>query len=56
VGPFTPAEARAFLLHRLKGTGVIFAAEEVDDLIVRTGGHPARLQIAAYRLFDAKLR
>jgi len=56
MGTFTPTEARAFLQHRLKGTGVIFTSEETDDLVVRTGGHPAQLQIAAYQLFDTKLR
>jgi hypothetical protein len=28
----------------------------MDDLITRTGGHPARLQEAAYHLFAEKER
>ncbi len=53
--PFTPAEACAFLKHRLKDTGVIFTIDEMDDLIARSNSHPAYLQIAAYQLFNAKL-
>jgi hypothetical protein len=56
IGPLTPAEVRAFLEHRLAGTGIGFTAEEMDDLITRTGGHPARLQEAAYHLFAEKER
>lgn len=54
LGPFTPAEARAFLAHRLQGTGVTFTPEEMDRLVARSGGHPARLQRLAYALFEEK--
>ena len=51
VGPFPPAEARAFLTERLRGTGVRFAAAQVYDLLADSGGHPARLQRAAADLY-----
>jgi hypothetical protein len=54
IGPLSPAEARAFLERRLAGTGIDFTAEEMNDLITHTGGHPARLQEAAYHLFAEK--
>ena len=54
LGPFSPADARAFLHHRLRGTGVVFTPEEVERLVMESGGHPARLQELAYRLFEEK--
>ncbi|WP_448592979.1 trypsin-like peptidase domain-containing protein [Thermoflexus hugenholtzii] len=54
LGPFTPEQARAFIFHRLQGTGVRFTPQEVEQLVVESGGHPARLQERAYALFEAK--
>jgi hypothetical protein len=56
LGPFTPDDARAFLAGRLKGTGVAFAAQEVERLVAESGGHPARLQRLACALFEQKRR
>lgn len=55
LGPFTSAEAREFLDRRLQGTGVTFTQEEVERLVMESGGHPARLQRLAYALFEKKL-
>lgn len=52
LGPFTSAEAREFLAWRLHGTGVTFTQEEVERLVMESGGHPARLQVLAYDLFE----
>jgi hypothetical protein len=52
VPPFTPDEARLFLAHRLRGTGVTFTPAEIDDLVYRSGGHPARLQQAAEAVYQ----
>lgn len=54
LGPFAPAEARDFLARRLQGTGVTFTPEEMDRLVMQSGGHPARLQELAYALFEEK--
>jgi hypothetical protein len=51
VGPFTPEAARAFLAHRLCGTGVTFGESEIAALLRETGGHPGRLQHAAADLY-----
>lgn len=51
VGPFTPDEARNFVLHRLRGTGCTFTNAQLDDLLVRSGCHPGRLQQMAAELF-----
>lgn len=56
VGPFSPDIARAFLLDRLKNTGLTFSEEEIETLIESTGGHPGKLQRAAadlYRQYEA---
>ncbi len=54
LGPFTPDDARAFIHHRLRGTGVTFAPWEVERLVFESGGHPARLQRLAYELFEMR--
>ncbi|NJL06744.1 MAG: ATP-binding protein [Chloroflexaceae bacterium] len=55
VPPFTPDEARAFLLTRLAGTGVQFADAEIAELLRQSaGGHPARLHAAAVALYRQK--
>jgi hypothetical protein len=54
LGPFTPTESRAFLQQRLERTRVTFSPAEVEALIQHSGGHPARLQLAARALFDHK--
>jgi hypothetical protein len=51
VGPFPPGVARAFLAHRLRGTGVTFSENDTAALLRETGGHPAKLQRAAADLF-----
>ncbi len=52
LGPFTSKDARAFLAHRLQGTGVTFAPAEIERLVVESGCHPARLQRLAHALFE----
>ncbi len=47
LGPFTAADARAFLGARLRGAGLAFASTEIES-----GCHPARLQRLAYQLFE----
>ena len=54
VGPFPPDVARAFLTHRLHGTGVTFTKSEINALLAETGGHPAKLQRAAADLYRRK--
>jgi hypothetical protein len=54
LGPFDSDEARAFLDHRLRRTGMTFAPEEVERLMMESGGHPARLQRLSYALFERK--
>ncbi len=52
LGPFTAADARAFLDARLRGAGVAFAPHEIERLVIESGGHPAQLQRLAYQLFE----
>jgi hypothetical protein len=52
LGPFSEGEARAFLSARLHGTGVTFSLEEVEEMVVKSGGRPAVLQRLAYGLFE----
>ncbi|MCP4347553.1 MAG: toll/interleukin-1 receptor domain-containing protein [Desulfobacterales bacterium] len=52
VGPFAQDVACEFLIQRLYGTGIMFTEQEIDTLITKTGGHPAKLQRAAAELFD----
>lgn len=54
VGPFPPDVARAFLAHRLHGTGVTFTESEISTLLAEIGGHPAKLQRAAADLYRRK--
>jgi hypothetical protein len=56
VGPFPPGVARAFLVDRLRGTGVAFGEDEMARLLDESGGHPARLQRAAADLYDRVAR
>lgn len=51
VPPFTSDEAHLFLAQRLNGTGITFTPTEIEDLIERSGGHPARLQRAAAEVY-----
>jgi class 3 adenylate cyclase len=51
VKPFSPTVAREFLLHRLEGTGVSFTEAQINDLINKTDGHPAKLQDEAAKLY-----
>jgi hypothetical protein len=59
LGPFTEAEARAFLADRLANTPVAFTAPEVDRLLAESaivgGCHPAKLQKLAKALFEEKV-
>jgi len=55
VKPFSHDEARDFLKHRLRGTGVSFTDSQIDQLLKNSECHPARLQNAAAELYDAKL-
>jgi hypothetical protein len=54
VVPFSSDIARAFLAHRLRGTGVTFTESEISTLLAETGGHPAKLQRAAADLYHRK--
>jgi hypothetical protein len=54
VGPFSLDTIRAFVAHRLRGTGVTFTEGEVAALAAETGGHPARVQRAAADLYNVK--
>lgn len=51
VGPFLPAIARDFLLSRLEGTSITFSDVQIDALLRNTGGHPAKLQREAAKLY-----
>ncbi|MGB0385947.1 MAG: caspase family protein [Ardenticatenaceae bacterium] len=51
VGPFSPQIARNFLLHRLRGTNVTFSDPDINLLLTHSGGHPAKLQALAAKLF-----
>lgn len=51
VKPFSEQVVRAFIAQRLQGTGVIFSEEEIQELWRQSGGHPARLQVAASNLY-----
>jgi len=51
VQPFSSDIAREFLLDRLEGTGISFTEMQINDLIIKTGGHPAKLQEAAAKLY-----
>ena len=51
---FTPAEMRDFLAQRLRDTGATLNDDDLAHLLAASaGGHPARLQAAARRWFDA---
>lgn len=52
VGNFSPVIAREFIKHRLQGANVFFSEDQIDDLIERSQGHPARLQEYAAELYD----
>jgi hypothetical protein len=51
VNPFPPDVARDFLQQRLHGTGITFTEQQIHDVITKTGGHPAKLQDEAAKLF-----
>lgn len=55
IGPFSPAEVRAFLASRLANTSVTFTETEVEYLLTESQGHPARLQQMAKALFEDKV-
>lgn len=52
MGNFPPAIAKAFITHRLQGANITFTEEQIEDLINRSQGHPARLQEYAAELYD----
>jgi len=56
VGPFTEAEARAFLTARLANTGVTLTAHEIEHLLLESQCHPAKLQTLAKALFEERQR
>jgi len=56
LGPFSPAEARAFLAQRLAPTGVTFTEGEIERLLAQSNCRPARLQKLAGNLFEEKTR
>ncbi len=51
VKPFSPDIAREFLNWRLRETEVTFTEDQIGDLIIKTGGHPAKLQDEAAKLY-----
>ena len=54
VKPFPPDVAHAFLAHRLRRTGMIFAENEISTLLEESGGHPEKLQHAAAKLYSRR--
>ena len=52
VPPFSFETTRAFLAQRLAGTGVVFTEAQIERLFAETGGHPARLQEEAAKLYS----
>ena len=55
VGPFTEAEARAFLTARLANTSVTFTVRETERLLLESQCHPAKLQELAKELYADKV-
>lgn len=51
IPPFSSADARKFLQHRLEGTGISFTERQINDVIRKTEGHPAKLQDEAAKLY-----
>lgn len=51
IGPFPPDVVRAFLAHRLGGTGMRFRERDIATLLREAGGHPTKLQRAAADLY-----
>lgn len=54
ITPFPPQVARAFLQSRLQGSGITFSNAEIDDIVQRSAGHPARLQEYAAELYRSR--
>jgi hypothetical protein len=52
VTPFSLDIAKAFIEHRLRGTNIVFSENQINDLLNRSQGHPARLQEYATELYD----
>lgn len=52
---FSRAEARAFLMSRLMGSGINFSEDETTELLEESGRHPSRLQQAAAELYRRKV-
>jgi len=50
--PFSREISHAFITQRLAGTGVAFTEAQIERLFAETGGHPARLQEEAAKLFS----
>jgi hypothetical protein len=55
VGPFPPDVARALLAQRLRGAGLTFTEDQINTLLAKSGGHPAKLQRAAADLYRREL-
>lgn len=51
VTPFSDRIARDFIEHRLQDTGVTFTEDQINELINRSQGNPARLQEYAAHLY-----
>lgn len=49
--PFPPNIARAFIEHRLANSAVTFTPAQIEQLIQKSNGHPARLQESAAELY-----
>jgi hypothetical protein len=56
VKPFAPAVAREFLLRRLEGSSITFTEDQTNELITKSGGHPAKLQDEAAKLYRELMR
>lgn len=54
LGPLTPLEAKALVYNRLAKTNVTFTNNEIEELIITSGCHPAKLQNLARALFETK--
>lgn len=53
VKPFQPEIARQCILQRLQNTGIQFTTAQISAMIRVTGGHPAKLQDEAAKLYRA---
>ena len=54
VNPWDTDTGRNFILSWLRGTGVHFAADEVNRLVTESGGHPGLLMALCHEAYKSK--